>query len=309
VFGVDHHFDSLFHYWFIKDGSCLRFHYHPAFCWYYSAAVQCHYFFFHRELKHSMCDLKDGLDLPDSWSTNDYVGLLLAGGFFILGGFWVLSFVVNAFVCTMDFIIVELTKLVLVPVSAEPDIDGGALNFTVSIAKISFRDDGTFFLDWFATTTSPLRKAIVTLIISSTDFEMFLVALPALASLLEFACLRRDVFSGPRRKNTPFSLSPSHVKTFFSLSPSLVITVVFMGLLLREKLGSLCLCLEKTLGLWEGYEPLDMVLRLGFLLFVALLFLSHDFDSESRVLSCVCEFCHELSPYVRRVCTPWSFSC
>ncbi|GKG42973.1 hypothetical protein Tco_0479657, partial [Tanacetum coccineum] len=45
---------------------------------------------------------------------------------------------VNAFVCTMDFIIVELTELVLVPVSTEPDIDGGALNFTVSIAKIYF---------------------------------------------------------------------------------------------------------------------------------------------------------------------------
>ncbi|GJT19488.1 hypothetical protein Tco_0878194 [Tanacetum coccineum] len=45
---------------------------------------------------------------------------------------------VNAFVCTIDFIIVELTELVLVPVSTEPDIDDGALNFTVSIAKIYF---------------------------------------------------------------------------------------------------------------------------------------------------------------------------
>ncbi|GJU69486.1 hypothetical protein Tco_1255745 [Tanacetum coccineum] len=66
--GMDRHFDSLFHCWFIEDGSCLRFRYHPAFRWYYGAAVQSHYFFFYRELEHSMCDLRDGLDLPNSWS-------------------------------------------------------------------------------------------------------------------------------------------------------------------------------------------------------------------------------------------------
>ncbi|GJY88057.1 hypothetical protein Tco_0502685 [Tanacetum coccineum] len=60
--------------------------------------------------------------------------------------------------------------------SAGPLIGGSALNFTVSIARISFgvfvRDvkRSCHLLDLSA--TSPFRKAVVTLIISSTDFGM-----------------------------------------------------------------------------------------------------------------------------------------
>ncbi|GKD08245.1 hypothetical protein Tco_1187930 [Tanacetum coccineum] len=110
-----------------------------------------------------------------------------------------------------------------------PDMGGGALNFTVSIAKISFRvfirgvnlsyllpdlcwflkcgllsklglwlvswclyADGDFFLDWFTTVTSPLRKVVVTLIISSTDLGMLSFSL-LINSRLVMPCMNLDI--------------------------------------------------------------------------------------------------------------------
>ncbi|GJX50750.1 hypothetical protein Tco_0277595 [Tanacetum coccineum] len=105
--------------------------------------------------------------------------------------------------------------------------------------------------------------------------------LPVLARLLSLACLCHDGASGPRRECMSFLLSPSRVKTFLSLPPSLVNIVALTGLLWPANLDSSCLSLEKTIGLGEGWVLLDMVLGLGFRLFLVLLFLSHDSDSES----------------------------
>nr|GFA71919.1 hypothetical protein [Tanacetum cinerariifolium] len=68
-------------------------------------------------------------------------------------------------------------------------------------------------------------------------------ARPVLARLLSLACLCRDGASGPKR------------------------------LLWWVDLNSSCLSLEKTLGIGEGQVPLDMVLGIGFRLFLILLFL------------------------------------
>ncbi|GKE60844.1 hypothetical protein Tco_1511211 [Tanacetum coccineum] len=73
-------------------------------------------------------------------------------------------------------------NLFLFQFSVEPDIGGGALNFI---------DDGLFFLDSFATTTSPLRKAVVTLIILSIDFGM-LSSSHLIKSGLVMPCMNLD---------------------------------------------------------------------------------------------------------------------
>ncbi|GJW51164.1 hypothetical protein Tco_0092515 [Tanacetum coccineum] len=100
----------------------------------------------------------------------------------------------------------------------------------------------------------------------------------------------------PNRECMPFFLSPNHVKMFLSLAPSLVNTMVLIGLLWRVELDSSFLSLEKTLGLRPGRVFLDVVYGLGLRLFLVLLFLSHDSDSESWVFSFVCAFRRELSP-------------
>nr|GEZ14426.1 hypothetical protein [Tanacetum cinerariifolium] len=76
---------------------------------------------------------------------------------------------VNALVLAVAFIFVELTKLVFVLVLMGPDVGG----------------------DWFATTTSPMRKAVVTLIISSTDFRMLSFS-RLIKSALVMACMNSD---------------------------------------------------------------------------------------------------------------------
>ncbi|GJS90490.1 hypothetical protein Tco_0773126 [Tanacetum coccineum] len=74
-----------------------------------------------------------------------------------------------------------------------------------------------------------------------------------LACLLSLACLCRDATLGLSRE----------------------------WLLWWVELDSSCLSLEKTLGLRPGRVLLDMVSGLGLRLFLVLLFLSHDSDSES----------------------------
>ncbi|GKF35565.1 hypothetical protein Tco_0112323 [Tanacetum coccineum] len=97
--------------------------------------------------------------------------------------------------------------------------------------------------------------------------------------------------SGLSRECTLFLLSQNRVKTFLSLRPSLVNTVAFTELLRRVGFSPSCLSLEKALAFCEGRVPLDAMTGLG-LLFLGLLFLSHDSDSENWV----CEFRCELSP-------------
>ncbi|GJU08131.1 hypothetical protein Tco_1124561 [Tanacetum coccineum] len=101
-----------------------------------------------------------------------------------------------------------------------------------------------------------------------------------LAILLLLACLCCGAMSGPSRECTLLLLSHNCVKTFLSLGPSLVNTVAFTGLLWRVGFSLSCLSLEKALAFCEGRVPLDVVTGLS-LLFLGLLFLSHDSDSEN----------------------------
>ncbi|GKC31394.1 hypothetical protein Tco_1038688 [Tanacetum coccineum] len=112
-----------------------------------------------------------------------------------------------------------------------------------------------------------------------------------LALLLLLECLCRSAMSGPSRECTLLLLSPNHVKTFLSLGPSLVNIVAFTRLLQRVGFSPSYLSLEKALAFCEGCVPLDALIGLG-LLFLGLLFLSHDSDFENWV----CEFRCELSP-------------
>ncbi|GKE80164.1 hypothetical protein Tco_1550164 [Tanacetum coccineum] len=112
-----------------------------------------------------------------------------------------------------------------------------------------------------------------------------------LALLLLLACLCCGAMSGPSCECILLLLSPNRVKTFLSLGPSLVNTVSFTRLLRRVGFSPSCLSLEKALAFCEGREPLDAVTGLG-LLFLGLIFLSHDSDSENWV----CEFRCKLSP-------------
>ncbi|GJS48194.1 hypothetical protein Tco_0598315 [Tanacetum coccineum] len=112
-----------------------------------------------------------------------------------------------------------------------------------------------------------------------------------LALLLLLACLCRGATSGPSCEWTLLFLSPNRVKTFLSLGPSLVNIVAFTGLLRQVGLSPSCHSLEKALVFCEGRVSLDAVTGLG-LLFLVLLFMSHDLDSENLV----CEFRCELSP-------------
>nr|GEX77914.1 retrovirus-related Pol polyprotein from transposon TNT 1-94 [Tanacetum cinerariifolium] len=75
-----------------------------------------------------------------------------------------------------------------------PDIGGSALNFTISIARISFGILTTFFLDWLATATSHMRNVVVMLIISSTDFGMLLFRC-LIKSGLVMSCMNPVVFA------------------------------------------------------------------------------------------------------------------
>ncbi|GJX13810.1 hypothetical protein Tco_0205568 [Tanacetum coccineum] len=91
----------------------------------------------------------------------DRRGFLFVGGFSFFGGLHVLSPVTSLLYFFNQ-------NLFLFWFSAGPVIGGGALNFTVSIAKIF----GVFMRDLLATATSPQRKAVVILIISSVDLGM-----------------------------------------------------------------------------------------------------------------------------------------
>ncbi|GJT57185.1 hypothetical protein Tco_0992239 [Tanacetum coccineum] len=94
-----------------------------------------------------------------------------------------------------------------------------------------------------------------------------------------------DVLPSPVCEWTLLFLSPNRVKTFLSLGPSLVNIVAFTGLLRQVGLSPSCHSLEKALVFCEGRVSLDAVTGLG-LLFLVLLFMSHDLDSENLV----CDF-------------------
>ncbi|GKB91099.1 hypothetical protein Tco_0963371 [Tanacetum coccineum] len=121
---------------------------------------------------------------------------------------------------------------------------------------------------------------------SLTSFLLWLgvsADLPVLLYLLVSPC--RGAFSGPGRECMSLFLSPNRAKTFLSLRPSLLNTVALTGLLWRVGLSLSRLSLENALADYEGRVPLDAMTGLC-PLFLGLLFLSHDFDSEN----CVCEF-------------------
>nr|GEU39483.1 hypothetical protein [Tanacetum cinerariifolium] len=157
------------------------------------------------------------------------------------------------------------------------NIGGGALNFTISMARISF--------GIFIRATSPRLKAVVVFIMSFMDlgmscmnqeilmhsgapltcmlsalnhsmtafgdrfllFECVVCGLPVSRVPLSFdfslvLIKRCGVALGPRRECTSLRRSPSRVKTFLSLSPSLVNTVALSGLLGRVSLDSSRTC-------------------------------------------------------------------
>ncbi|GJU86237.1 hypothetical protein Tco_1293783 [Tanacetum coccineum] len=110
-----------------------------------------------------------------------------------------------------------------------------------------------------------------------------------------------DVLPSPVCEWTLLFLSPNCVKTFLSLGPSLVNIVAFTGLLRQVGLSPSCHSLEKALVFCEGRVSLDAVTGLG-LLFLVLLFMSHDLDSENLVCDFDASF-HRGSHTVRRVWT------
>ncbi|GJT33616.1 hypothetical protein Tco_0924035 [Tanacetum coccineum] len=64
--------------------------------------------------------------------------------------------------------------------------------FGLWLVSWCFHAGGTFFFDWLAAATSPLRKAVVTLIISSTDFGMLSFCF-LIKSGLVIPCMNPDI--------------------------------------------------------------------------------------------------------------------
>ncbi|GKC38169.1 hypothetical protein Tco_1050553 [Tanacetum coccineum] len=201
-----------------------------------------------------------------------------------------------------------------------PVMGGDALNFTVSIARISF---GVFVRVrvgdtvhepiyphalWCSTNMHAFCfesfhegfHQFSLLLLDMVDFHgvlylrisslaYFLLWLgfspDLLVLLLLFTYLCRGATLGLSRECMLLLLSPNRLKTFLSSGPSLVNIVALTGLLRRVGLSLLCLSLENTLAICEGRVPLEAVTGLC-LLFLGLIFLSHDSDFENWV----CEF-------------------
>nr|GEY97902.1 hypothetical protein [Tanacetum cinerariifolium] len=96
----------------MEEFSC-SFRYYHAYCWYHGVAVKCYYPFSNQELEHSVRSRWDCLNFSESWWMHSSM-------------LWPLS----SWNSQNSF---------LLRFFAEPYICGGALNFIVSIAKISFR--------------------------------------------------------------------------------------------------------------------------------------------------------------------------
>ncbi|GJV79425.1 hypothetical protein Tco_1515295 [Tanacetum coccineum] len=169
--------------------------------------------------------------------------------------------------------------------SAGPVMGDGALNFTVSITRISFGVFGRVIngLWWELVepysgeanehgSVQPATRAVGNIpfflnfllslaracdIASNEFLASFLLWLWFLTDLLVRLC--RGATSGPSHKCTLLLFSPNRVKTSLSLGPSLVNTVVFNGLLQRVGSFPSRRSLENTLAVCEERVPLDAV--------------------------------------------------
>ncbi|GJV86797.1 pectinesterase-like protein [Tanacetum coccineum] len=124
------------------------FRYHSTLRWYYGAAVQCYYPFPHWELKHPVCG---------RWARHRR---------------WCFEF--HRIHC-QDFFwsFNEWSEPIKPPARLMSVFEIWPFDEAWFVSRfLSLHVGGPFYLDWFATATSPLRKAVVTLIISSTDFGM-----------------------------------------------------------------------------------------------------------------------------------------